>query len=54
MEHFVRYWPFVRSPVNASDAKFLCFLSSAPESTVEQTVRKAVIWDTIAPIMTSL
>ena len=31
-----------------------CFLWSAPEQTVEQTIERQVIWDVIAPIMTSL
>ena len=40
-KHFPRYWPFVRgihrSPV-ASGAELWCFLGSAPEQTVEQTI----------------
>ena len=38
----------------ASDAALWCFLWSAPEQTVEQTIETPVIRDTIAPIMTSL
>ena len=38
----------------ASDAEVWCFLWSAPEYTVEKTMVKLVIWDGIAPIMTSL
>ena len=34
--------------------QFRCFLWSAPEQTVEQTIRTPVIWDAIAFIMTSL
>ena len=33
---------------------FYVFLWSAPEQTVEQTIVTPVIWDAIAPIMTSL
>ena len=61
-KHFPRYWPFVRgihrSPVNprtkASDVELWCFLWSALEQTVKQTIARLVIWDAIAPIMTSL
>ena len=35
----------------ASDAELLCFLWSAPEQTVEQTVKTLEIWDAIALIM---
>ena len=38
----------------ASDAEFWCFLGSAPEPKVEETVETPVIWDAIALIMTSL
>ena len=38
----------------ASDAEHWCFLSSALEQTVEQTIETPVIWDTIALIMTPL
>ena len=47
-----------RSPVNsltkASDAELWCFLLSAPERTIEQTMETPVIWDDKALIMTSL
>ena len=36
-----------------SDAELLCFLWSAPEPTIEQTIETLVIWDAIALIMTS-
>ena len=56
---FPRYWPFCEwnPPViltKASDAELWCFLWSAPEQTVEQTMETPVIWDAIALIMTSL
>ena len=35
----------------ASDAKFRCFLWSAPKQTVEQTLETPVIWDAIELIM---
>ena len=38
----------------ASDAELWCFLSSAHEPTVEQTIETLVIWDATALIMTSL
>ena len=38
----------------ASDAELWCFLWSAPEQTVEQTIETPVIWDAIALIMMSL
>ena len=38
----------------ASDAALWCFLWSTHEQTVEQTIVRLVIWDAIAPIMTSL
>ena len=37
----------------ASDAELWCFLWSAPEQTVEQTIQALVILDAIALIMTS-
>ena len=40
------------SLTKASDAKFWCFLSSAPPQSVEQTVETMVIFDAIALIMT--
>ena len=36
----------------ASYVELWCFLWSAPEQTVEQTMETPVIWDTIALIMT--
>ena len=36
----------------ASGAELRCFLRSAPEQTATQTIKKPVIWDTIALIMT--
>ena len=38
----------------ASDAELWCFLWSAPEPTLEQTMKTLVIWKAIALIMTSL
>ena len=38
----------------ASDAELWCFLWSAPELVVGQTMDAPVIWDAIAPIMMSL
>ena len=60
-KHFLRYCPLWGEstahrwiPITkASDAE-LCFLWSTPEQTVEQTLEMLVIWDAIAPIMTSL
>ena len=37
-----------------SDAQLWCFLWYAPEQIVEQTIETLLIWDAIAPIMTSL
>ena len=37
----------------ASDAELWCFLWSVPEWTIEKTIVRLVIWDAIAPIMTS-
>ena len=37
-----------------SDADRWCFLWSAPEQTVEQTIETPVIWDAIALIITSV
>ena len=57
---FPRYWPFVSGIhrwillTKASDAELWCFLWSAPELTVVQTLETLVIWDAIALIMTSL
>ena len=57
-----RYWPFVSginwSPVNSPHKGqwrgALIFLWSAPESTVEWTIVRLMIWDAITLIMTSL
>ena len=38
----------------ASDVELLCFLWSAPDQTVKQTIMMPVIWDGIALIMMSL
>ena len=55
-KHFPHCWPFVRGNprTKASDAELWCVLWSAPEATVEQTMKTPVIWDTIALIVTSL
>ena len=45
-----RWIPFTK----ANDAKVWCFLWSAPEQTVEQTIETPVIRDAIALIMMSL
>ena len=37
--------PWWISPTKASDAELWCFLSSAPQQTVEQTVEMPVIWN---------
>ena len=37
----------------ASDTELSCFLWSAPEQSVEQTLDTPVIWDAIALIITS-
>ena len=38
----------------ASDAELWCFLWSAPQETIEQTIETLVIWDAIVLILTSL
>ena len=38
----------------ASDMELWCFLWSAPEQTVEQTIERLVILEAVEPIMTSL
>ena len=59
-KHFPRYWLTVREidrwiPLTmASHAELWCFLWSAPEQTIEQTIEPLVIWDAIELIMTSL
>ena len=45
-----RWIPFTK----ASEAGLLCFLWSAPEQTIEQTIETPVIWDVIALIRTPL
>ena len=39
---------------NAGDAEIWCFLLTAPEQMVEQTIETWVIWDAIAVILKSL
>ena len=59
---FPRNWLFLRgtyrSPVDfpnkASDAELWCFLWSAPEQMVQETIEAPVIWDAIALIMTPM
>ena len=59
---FPPYWPLWEESAGhlwipltkASDAELWCFLWSAPEQTVEQTIESIVIWSAIALIMTSL
>ena len=59
---FWRYWPFVRgihrslvdSLTKACDAKLWCFLWFAFEHTIEYTIKTPLIWDAIAPVITSL
>ena len=61
-KHFLYYWPSVRginrSMVYSSHKGQWCtalmFLWSAPEQTVEQTIKMPVIWDAIVLIMTSV
>ena len=62
-KHFPRYWPFVREihrwpvvshHIKANDAELWCFLWSATEQTVEQTIKTPVIWHAIARIIPSL
>ena len=43
-----------RIPLTNASEKLCCFISSAPQQTVEQTMETTVIWDTIMLIMTSL
>ena len=60
-KHFPRYWPFVRG-IQRSPVDFLhkgrwrwdSNFSSAPEQTIEQTIKTPVIWEAIALITTSL
>ena len=64
-KHFPRYWPFVRgihrSPVDSHHKgqwhgalMFSLIYAATPKQTVEQTNDMLMIWDAIAPIMTSL
>ena len=39
---------------NASDAELWCFRWSAPDQTAEWKIETPVIWDALAPVMTSL
>ena len=45
-----RWFPLTK----ASDAELCCFLRSAPEQKVEQTIETPVLWDAIVLIMASL
>ena len=49
---FTSLWWIPRT--KASNAELWCFLWSVSKSTVEKTIVRRVIWDAIAPIMTSL
>ena len=60
-KHFPSYWHFEEFTgdcwiplTNASDVEFWCFLWSAPEQTVVQTIEKPAIWNAIMPNMSSL
>ena len=61
-KHLPHYSPFVREITDdrrilltkASDAELWYFLWSSPEQTVEHTNEMPVIWDTIAPMITSI
>ena len=55
-KYFPRYWPYVWeiSLPKASDAEHWCFLWSASEQTVEQTIARLGIWYPIVSIMTAL
>ena len=61
-KHFLCYWPFWGESTGhrwfpltkAGDTEFRCFLWSAPEQTVKQTIKMPVIWDVFALIITSL
>ena len=57
-KYFPHYWPLVRgihrSPVDSPREGQWCFLWSAPELTVEQTIETQVVCDAIALIMTTL
>ena len=45
---------FPRTKASDAELELWCFLWSAPEQTVEQTIETSVIWDDITLIMTSL
>ena len=53
--HYPRYWSLCEgSPHKGQWRGVWCFLLSAPEQTVEQTIEMLVIWDAITLILTSL
>ena len=56
MKRFCTLLSLVRWPVDSShsNTELWCFLWSAPDKTVEQTIETLVIWEAIALIMTSL
>ena len=58
-KHFPCYWPLFEGNLlvtvgftKASDAKHWCFLWSAPDQMIEQTIETPVIWDAIPLIVT--
>ena len=61
-KHFPHYWPIVGGTTSnrwipltkASDTELWCFLWSAIEQMIEQTIKIPVIWDTIILIMMPL
>ena len=61
-KYFPLYRPFVmestghrRTPlIKTNDPEYWCFLWSAPEQTVEQTIKSSVIWNAIALTIASL
>ena len=61
-KHFPSYWLFWGEStghrwiplIKTSDAELWCFLWSAPEQTVEETIEPPVIWNANALIMMSL
>ena len=54
----MRHWPFVEGTTGhrwnpttkASDTELWCFIWSAPEQVIAQTMKTPVIWDAIAPL----
>ena len=62
LNHFPRYWPFVRGTTGHrwipkgqwGGALMFSFIWSVSEQTLEQTIEAPVIWDAIALIITSL